>query len=61
MDAITPVLNYSSGTKYSPATVTIQTVNASDVFSIMDSVHLYDPGANPNNYGTAVYSASAGR
>jgi fibronectin-binding autotransporter adhesin len=58
---ITPTLNYSSGTTYSPGTVTIRTVNASDVFSIMDAVKLYDPGADPNNYETAVYSASAGR
>ncbi len=59
--SITPVLNYSSGTTYSPGTVTIRTVNASDVFSILGSVKLYDPGANTNNYGTAVYNASAGR
>lgn len=59
---ISPVLNVS-GTTYSPATVTIQTVNASDVLSIMDSVKMYDPGASSanNNYATAIYSASAGR
>ncbi len=59
---ITPVLTVS-GTKYSPASTTIQTVNASDVFSIMNSVKLYDPGASSanNNYGTALYSSSAGR
>jgi fibronectin-binding autotransporter adhesin len=55
---------------YTPSAVTIQTLSATDVLSIQNSVKQYDPGAgvpglgfngNGNSYANAVFSASANK
>ena len=57
------VNNKGTAVPYQPGNVYIQTVHASDVLSIQNSVKQYDAGASDinNNYGNAIWSASTGR